>query len=272
MAVKVTWLFRYVTVPDGAGQSKAGGWSETWYTTDSLVSTLTNNGITTWARARSRLLPNTTKIIGARVGEVGTGGRSRIVVLDIPGTQPSATDVPQAAMLTRLNSDNTSNFRSVMLRGLPDSWIVGGALAPVGQLTVARNFFYNYLSNARWLFRCLDLTVTQFPLVSVAADGTYITSADVTFADTDQVQVLRTVQTATGRRRGGKYAIQTFTDVRNGKLANWQWGACVKGTIRKVTYQYKTFDLAGLSPGSHVAAVRKVGRDFFQYRGRASRK
>lgn len=273
MTVKATWLFDYRTVPTAGGRVQTGGWSESWYTSLLIGGATINQKATDWAVARAGLLPLSTSIIGYRLQEVGSGNKAQVFNLGIGGAQGFATDVPSMSIRYTANSSESQNERFVVLRGMPDPWVAGGALAWNAFLQNALNQFNQRLTVDQWRFRGRNLTFTQYPLLTIGSTGMFVALEDLPFESGDAVQVLRSKQAITNRLRGGIYKIAAMTDARNGTLAQWQWGSCDGGSIRSNGYVYPIARFNGpMTAGTVQVSSKKAGRSFFQYRGRRSKR
>lgn len=243
---------------------RVAGWSESWYFDGDVLAAETP--AQRLCEARAAILPSNSKIIGQRYQVIG--GMSRTSSLIFPGTTRLGNDVPQMALLCRVVAIGTANKKLFTLRGLPDNYVVAGELAAVDQLVPAVR---NYLTNVSILgfrFRGRTLTNPQVNILSVAADGTFQLTADLIYNQGDYLTMMR-VKDVFGRSVKGSFYVLTKTDARNGRFASWPAGVAVgqNGRVRKLEYQYP--QIAGVGSQYLRVVVRKVGRPFDLYHGRA---
>lgn len=267
---KVALLFEYQTVPAPGGRQRSGGWSENLYSQLAIGQAPLLRYINALAVARARLLPASTTIIGARMGQVGPGNATQLLNLNVPGTQEIATDIPQMAISWRQRVNNGTNVRPFVLRGIPDTWVAGGSLAWSTTIRDAIGQYVFELSNGGWRMRGRDQSAAQKPLVSISAGGVYVMAIAPGPTEGDTVQILRANITGQRRKRGGTYLVRNVVDELTGTLNGWQWGAATGGTMRMSEFFYYTFPNDPPSNSVVTVLTRKIGRSFFPYRGRAS--
>lgn len=269
-AFKFSFVFNYTSGnPDVVvANRRQGGWTETLYWTsyDSSV----QRALGRLAIARAALLPRSASIIGLRVQQVDPSGPATSVPLILPGGYPltaSNADIPQMALLMTVRADPQTNTRRFRLAAIPDDQVTFGEYDPTPNYRALMTAFLRGLSG--WRFRGLDLTQPKKPLVTIADDGTYTTSQDIALAVGDRVKVYSTVDHE-GFKRDGTFLVTTATSLRVGKLGGWTFGACTLGSMRKLVPIYPVI----IADNSSIqrTVVRKIGRPFGGYRGRASKR
>lgn len=269
-AFKFSFIFNYRsgTTTTPGGQSRQGGWTESLYWSSYDASVL--RSLRQLAVARAGLLPFSAGIVGMRVQQVDPSGPVTSVPMLYPGgsiLETNDSDIPQMALLLTARSDTVSNTRRFRLAAIPDAMVKFGEYSPSPFFRGAMSFYLQSLSG--WRFRGLDLTQPKKPLVSVADDGTYTTSQDFAVAVGERVKVYSVVDHE-GFKRDGNFLVTTATTLRTGKLGGWTFGATTLGSIRKIVPIYPIIRADETSIQRTV--VRKIGRPFGGYRGRASKR
>jgi len=264
---KLTMLIDYVSDPGGTGAgTRVGGWSESVYWDALGPDTVT--GFNTLCQKRAAMLPAGSSVIGQRyqqvdptVGGSSTGGFR----YPSPGGTGFERDIPQAAILMRIGATGFANKRPMYLRGIPDGQIVGGELRLEPPW---KDAFLAYLTElAGWKFRGRDLTAPTVPIFSIDGTGNVVTEQPITLAVADMVRILRF---RGGSIINGRFPVETVTSTTVFKLRGWNGGSGTGGKIRKDNYVYPVMARNQMAVSRIV--VRKVGRPFFQYRGRRSKK
>jgi len=246
---------------------RIGGWTESVY--DNLVS-FDATAITNFLKLcqlRAALLPTGARIKGQRYELIDPPGQATTRSVNFPGPAGVPCDVPQMALLVSCPGKNVINVRNYEIRGIPDGQVVEGEYAKVAPFPTKLRAFLNFLSNFN--FRGLDLSQTAYPLVKIAADGTYTTTIPNTLAAGQMVKVLRTLD-STGKKRGGVFQVTGLEGPPRLALLDWPYGATTKGKIRVNGIVYPEFNGPLATPNQVV--VRKVGKVSGQYRGRRSAK
>ncbi len=268
---KWTMIFNYSSgiTPTNSAPVRQGGWSESVYTL--------TGGATLEAEflalisARLSICPRGTSVTRYRIQEVDPAGPStpRKVQLSAPGTWLS--DVPQMALKVSFGGGTAGGAFRREFRGLPDVQVVTGEYQPTAPFVVSANAFFARLQGSSFRARRRDKTKKQFKVSSISAAG-LVTMIDATeeIAAGSRVQILRTIDPATGRRKGYFATITNFVDDRHFTISGEKVIESNFGTLRAaaiVTAAFSSPDLANAE-----AVVRKVGRPFRAYSGRASKR
>jgi hypothetical protein len=264
-AWKFTMLLQMNTDPVGGLASvRVGGWSESLYQNNAGPTNRAN--FLRLCQARAALLPTTASVIGQRYQQVDPVGASSTGAMRYPGDVTTlATDVPQVTLLCRAPSTETTNIRPLMLRCIPDGIVIGGEYSPNAQFRSALANYFQELGF--WKFRARDLQAQSVPIIDIDALGNVNTDQPITLTVNETVQILRTTG---GTVSGGRFSIKAVTDTFNFQLRNWKGGATEGGRLRLISIIYPRIDSNNVAVSRII--VRKVGRGFFQYRGRASKR
>jgi hypothetical protein len=261
---KCTMLFELATNKTaGLSNNRIGGWSETWYRT---TITGLKGAFETLCQARARLLPNGALVVGQRYQELVLGGGSQTASARYPGIGGNPADVPQMALLCRASAQGAPNRRGITLRGIPDAVVVQGEYAPTTNFTNDLQAFFTLLKSNLWRFRGKDLTATQVPLISISSAGLATTALAHSFSNGTVVRILRAakldkeVVSGLFTLGGAAPTGTTFT------MPNWGPDATTGGLARLEGTVYPVVNEVNISR----VVVRKVGRPFSGYRGRAS--
>jgi len=203
MIVKCTALFELTTNPASTTTAphRIGGWSESVYDVVGSFGSTTVNAFKEVCRQRARLLPAGAAIVGQRYQIIDPPGLSTTDNTRYPGRETVSPDVPQMALLCKAPAKSASNFKNLILRGIPDARVEQGEYSREAPFTQALNAYFGALD--RFFFKARDLTQTAYPLIDILANGTYQTEGSTTLAEGDMVRVLRAENTSE-RRVGGE--------------------------------------------------------------------
>lgn len=260
---KITMIFDYA---NNAG--KAGGWSESWYRDGSEDDAIRAAGEI--SKRRAFWLPSTVEILGSRIQLVG--GRGRFLENRWPGVVQGANaqDVPQMAALLECSGAGVQNVKRYHVRGLPDSYVVGGSLDKTKFTEQSFTTWMRTLIAQEARFRAINLAGTRAKVASIDANGNVVLLAPLTFNVNDAMSLLR-VRNSQGKAIRGTYYVETKVDGATFKLRNWTGGVVtLTGEMRAQSIIYPQVSLNNARILG--AAVRKVGRPFVVYRGRARTK
>jgi hypothetical protein len=248
---------------------RIGGWSESWYSIGSLSLAQSNlNGPGGLCQTRAAMLPIGATIVGQRLQLVDPKpvGPTITTAKNFPGSSGLKADTPQQALLMNCPGSGVSNVKHAVLRGIPDPVIIEGEYSPtVAYFTAVVNFMK---SLSQFSFRGRDLTLPSLDIISITALGLIQFAAAVPFNPLDRIRI-KLVTPAVGQNRvGGVFVASGIPTATTVQLLAWPFGAGTGGFARKDATVYPIVDL----PGTEVerVIVRKVGRPFTQYRGRAS--
>jgi hypothetical protein len=260
MATKATWLF------NGAGTltwDKVWGFSETWYTSltgDALIAAMD-----TISSKRRLLLASDAAIVGYRIGV--DNGRSFVIrkLFSAP-TSNSTSNVPVDSALCQVGTAGGPAIKRFWLHDLPDDWILGGKVIP----SVRPGIFdlINTFSALGFQVRFQNQAAVKSDVLSITTLGLVTTVQAFGTVAGDLVSFLN-CKDINGKPIRGQYIVETVTDPTHFTVAHWS-GVTVgrSGKVRKVAYLFGTALALG-DRGLISAGSRKVGRPFFQSRGRA---
>jgi hypothetical protein len=274
--IKCTMLFQLATGTEAPFPSlrRIGGWSESFYfDTDTMSEAIANvNGPVRGTRqplcpARARLLPGSAQIIGQRFQVVNPVGASQSLNTIWNGSSGLACDIPQMALLTRIPAAATRNVRPYMIRGIPDSLVVDGEFRPTQDFSKALQdlFFTLGFFSMRTRVRPAD----PVAVASVSAAGVVTFNAiRPALSEGDSLQLLNVVTL------GNVLVSGIFTIEKVGPesltmtIRGWTAGNGIGGLGSGTGLSYPVMQGANATVGRII--VRKVGRPFVGYRGRAS--
>jgi len=264
--VRFTMLFHHessTTSLSDAPPVRVGGWSESFYYEDS---TTNPTQVRSMQLKRAALLPNRASIIGQRYQF--PDGSSRTANEIFAGTSGESVDVPQMALLCNAKNLTFASTRRFYIRGLPDAWVQNGEL--VNDIAV-RNRFNQYFFWLRYFsWRARNKSAAVADIVSILGNGAFVLASDLTFLPGQQFRIRRAVDQY-GRSINGVFRVATRTNDREGTLQGWTVSVVDnRGKVQLTAYQQVPF-VPGQVYISRVG-VKKVGRSFFQYRGRAGKR
>ena len=248
---------------------RTGGWSESYYADD--VAQGTQTAFVRLIQARLGICPRGTSISRWRVQQLEPTGPASLRRVSFSAPNTWLSDVPQMALKVpfRFSELHRQNYRE--FRGIPDVQITSGEYTPTAPFTVALQAFFAILTNSpfRYLRRDEEQVQSRIQAISVGGVVTMI-EAGVNIAVGTRVQVLRTISPTTGRRFGYFATVTALTDSRNFTIAGEDVKASAFGKLRRASNNLTAF----LNPqlDNLEAVVRKVGRPFKAYSGRASKR
>lgn len=267
---KVTLLFSQTTSPDGTftGSLRTAGWSESWFVQSSSFASVVFQVTSTGGLAQSRagLLANTASLPYARIQQVNPVGANQLYA---PGYTGSAgrCDLPQAALRYKVTAVDGVSIRGVDLRGIPDDRIVGGAFSTTIAFTNALNKYRNSLFGFGWFGQ--DRSVVKKDIASITTGGLVSLTGASPYAVNDVLHITRTKQDASGKIERFTASVASVGPGANQfTLFTWPNGACTGGKVQKQSIVFLAVD-----PNVNFqirASIRKTGRPFDLYRGRAS--
>jgi hypothetical protein len=277
MSFKITLLFQQSTGidPTQPGINKhIGGWSESVYSGESDIAVVRAKLFTagSWGiglcPARAALLSQFGQIVGQRILQVApSAGRAQTSNFSFPGGTED-TDVPQMALQCSAAGVGVVNVRHFSMRGIPDAQVKFGEFYPSPAYANAVSVYFTELQN--WRFRGQDLTAAFADVATIDVTGLVTLPAiTVPFGVGDQVQFRGLKADGTNQPFSLKGFVAAVPTVNTFTLRNFTAPPSHGGQVRKVSY---FLYLMGTPMSVDRAAVRKVGRPFFQYRGRRSKR
>lgn len=284
--LRVTMLFQVTTNPDdpSSAASHSGGWSESmWQNNGTPLLPAVYKKL---CQTRATLLPKQATIVGIRQGiynlvgnkllPQGTSGAKFLT----PGNTAYTTDLPQCSLEVSGLGAGVPNSNRFRLGCLPDEQITNGEYQPtVGYkglvTTYLRNLspFGNPAMGGPWWFVGRNTfppsvrVASLVPLGGVTLDATLVTLADTTAGVGDYIRFHRVYDDSNNPVKG-TYLVKavpavntyTLTGIPQQKVSKPS-GLCRKDELTPVAY---------LEVNVSRAVVKKIGRPFQQYRGRAS--
>ena len=272
MPSRLTFLFQLTTEPVSAqfARPHTAGWSESIWRIGESTSVET---IQQLAYARAAALPQQGAIIGYRQqvytvdGNKLVPGGARTGNLNAPGRPTQECDQPQVALEIKLSSEGKANIGKMVLRGIPDNQATGGEYRPQAAFDLVITRWINFLRQTQSQFLGRDLTQPNQRVVSIAA-GVLTTGAALGAAAGDYVRLLR-VRDTFGRPVTGVYRVTAVAGFAY-TLQGLDPAVVVAGVGSARKDLLQLFPISGGETGR--IRVKKVGRPFESYRGRASKR
>lgn len=258
MATKATWLFNGRSERTG----NVWGFSETWYTNlagDALVTAMD-----LVSSRRVQILSSDTQVVGYRIGTAN--GRAYVVRKEFkPPMSNDHSNLPVDAALCKCGIAGSDNQKRFFFHDLPDNTVNAMSVDfnTEGQIELV----VQTLSAAGFLVRYQNPVAAQAPILSIDATGNVVTSAAFAVAANNTVTLLN-CRDVNNRAIRGTFIAETVTDGTHFKLAHW--GGSTVGRSGKVRLTSFLFGAALFLPEETVirGGAKKVGRPFFQLRGR----
>jgi hypothetical protein len=276
MPTKVTMLFNSVTPGgDQVGDKQViGGWSESFWQEaligpDALVAAALYN-------ARLPLVCATTALVGVRATQYSIPAmpgnllrpiQSKVLRFNRFGSLPVITDILQMCLDVNTTTTGKPNKSKFKIGNIPDSFVVVGNFRPNQQYAQAMQTYVRTISQDSWGFvgRVIDneaalvmglaanVLTTSFALAGVVP-GHFVrinrgkTSDNLPFTGTFRVASVD----------GNAYTLEGTQGVALQRA----------GTVRRDQVAFCDIDAVEFG----VPSTRKIGRPFFQLRGRASKR
>jgi hypothetical protein len=259
MPDKATWLFN-----GGSEQfGKVWGFSETWYTADAGDALVAK--MDTVSALRRLILSSDCSIVGYRIAQ--PGGRSFVIRKNFPG--PGANDksnLPVDACQTAVGVAGGPGRKKFFLHDLPDDWVVATNIPGVRNNAI-RDVVQAYCDNG-FQVRFQNQAALNAPVLSIDAAGNVVTVAPIALIANQTVSFLQSRDINNHAVRGS-YIVAAVTDQTHFQLAHWT-GQIVgrRGKVRLVSFLFGAAQYLGNKNTPIIGASRKVGRPFFQSRGR----
>jgi len=270
MPTKCTLFFEVSTVYGDDLSYRVGGWSETYYHGGVIDTPSVNDAVVALGNVRAKILPKQASIVASRQQTVtadGKPGKSKTKLTFIKGNASFDTDVPQMAYAMRGHAAG-QNMRMMELRCFPDEFVSKGEAKLTDAMTGFLRAYKRKIIDEGWMFRGIKMDVPTVEISTISGGGAITVNDDfVSPGVGKKVQVLRTKVSGTRDDfAGGNFKVLAAADARHITIAGWDGGECENGRLR--AYSHDFFPITSIE--DEAIFVRKVGRPFFQYRGRAS--
>ena len=271
MTLKATWLWN----GSAASGKYAFGFSETWYTDDSVATLLPK--MRNLARTMSAVRARDTVLYGYRIAD--TAPNSRAFTQLEPsvigaGHAAGLPNVPQDAALVKCYGSVAGTLKRFWLHCLPDGFVEDAQFTASSNMARRTRDIINELATEGFKFRYQVQTAPTGRVQSIDANGNVVTLDPITGIGVSSLVQLYHVRGLDGRGKRGNYAVEAFTSEKSFKLAHWTGGAVgMSGKVRLVQFAYTGIQQV---PGTGITSdptirpgTRKCGRPFGQLRGRA---
>jgi len=271
IAVRTSLLFAVTTDPTdtAAANPHSGGWSESFWGPQ-IANQLPYTQ--TLALHRARLLPGEAQIIGYRIETFdlsgnkltpsgATSGRFRY-----PGVPGRDLNLPQDALMMSGQAAGAINNSRFNLRCLPDGMTTGGEYQPTPAYKATLTLYSQVCTNGHWGFIGRVKSGSSARVNSIAG-GVVTLNAPVGGVANVSFLRLNRVYDVNGNPVKGSFLITAI----NGNAYTVAGLGATSVTIPSGSARIDV--LALFAFGTVVpsrAVVRKIGRPFEQYRGRAS--
>ena len=275
MPWRYTMIMQVTTAPTNFADASAhtGGWTESHWRNSQVAAD--SPQFRTLMMKRALMLPRQAAITGFRIASYQIVESSLAPLgastgkVRFPGNPSRETDLPQVALeLSGTSGGGNSNRFSA--RCVPDDVMVGGEYTPNSDYKGYVTQFGTALTNGGFGFMGRDLTATTSRIKSI--ENNIITPQDAFPANIGgTLLTFIGVKDVLGKAVVGNFRIvAAATAPAHWVLDGLPQGCVVEnsGSVRVLTPIFAAY--TSISPAR--AVVRKVGRPFEQYRGRASKR
>lgn len=267
---KFTILFQAATLSSDAGNApkRLGGWSESYYTQQSLGGRMEALMDSLCAK-RTRLLGKGFRIVGQRFQRVDPVGLATAFEWNYVNSSGTEGALPQKSLEWTVHSGDGLNKRNISIRGVPDSRVVTGEYTGTTAYNSALMAFFNDLK-LNWRFRAIDRNVPLKRLVSINSEGTATWSEPHGLNEGDQFNLYRCYNSSGKLVSGVRQVVQRTSDTTASvmRINGTEALTVTKGQTRKIVIIYPDITIGDHEILTPDAVVRKVGRPFEQFRGR----
>jgi len=272
MPSKLTLIFQVTTIAQDPAKARnhTGGWTESLWRPGTET---TKQTIDQYAEFRARLLPRETSIVGYRQqvytldGNSLKAGGASTGNLNQPGNNQLRTDLPQVSLQCALRTADAPNIGRLMLRGIPDDQMFTGEFNPTPQFDLDLKAYLALLAGLQTRFLGRNLINQNVRIESITAN--VMTTAEPTGAGAgNYVRLLRCRDTF-GRPVNGTFRCSSVVGNVH-TLVGFDPNIIVLNSGRARLDMLQLFPVSGGTPGR--ARVKKIGRPFESFRGRASKR
>lgn len=257
--VKCTWLFNGGNL---LTDEKVWGFSETWYSGlegVALVAAMDN-----LSDQRRLILARDVKIVGYRIGQAN--GRSYVIRKSFSAPRENDySNMPVDSALCQVAVDGAPAIKRFWLHDLPDDWV------NVAQIVAARKRQIRAVIDAYSVFgfkvRTTNQAAATANILSIT-DAGVVTTVQAHGLVANQLVSFLSCRDINNRPIRGQWIVQAPITANTFTVAGWGGNVVARrGRVRVVNYSI----LPALSLGDRgiiSGGSRKVGRPFFQSRGR----
>jgi hypothetical protein len=271
VANKCVWLF--------SGANAAGtisyGFSESWYSTDDQATALRKMQVV--AQARAMLLPTGCAIVGYRVQIAGGRAITARENLRFQGGQvfnSSGTNIPTDAALCQALGSVAGTRKMFWIHALPDASVDDAGFTGLPPVPGIAQGFLSKLAQNGFQFQYVNQTLIEQPIQTIDATGKVTLNGAIQVIAGNTVQLVH-ARDINGKAVKGKFVIGELTDAAHFTLLNWPGNVIAGvGKMRPFQLLYTPIQDPAARGAEYQVTVRpgerKVGRPFFQLRGRVS--
>jgi hypothetical protein len=261
MTIKATWIFQ--GDESGIG-GYSWGFSESWYFGGGAGQV--EAAMDAVSPLRALCLAKRCGIVAYRISQ--PGGLAYVVRKEY--NAPNGNDesnLPVDAALCQVAVANSTAYKKFWLHDLPDDWVTGGTIVNARQVAL-RGVIKAYCDN-NFQVRFQVPTAPTANILAIDATGNVTTQQNIAALPNLVIKMLK-CRDINNKAIKGTYVVETQTDATHFKLRGWPGNIVGRsGKVRLVQYDYQNGIFFGQQSVIRGGS-RKVGRPFFQLRGRVS--
>lgn len=258
------------TEASAAATTRLGGITENWYADQDYNSQSLWDLARTYATARAKLLPNVCAVVALRFKQYNEKKKVFLLKETFAGSADTIADIPQMALDMTFHSRTTGAERKFRLGAVPDARVSRGSYLPSQAFQNNLNAFAAIVAG-NFKMRATDQTVPTTEILTVSEAGLVTTNVAHGLVTGDIAQVMST-RDFKYRAVSGNFKVLSAPTTTTLTLENWDAGICTKGKIRKHLWVLELVQAFQAELNNPTVAVRKFGRPFDLFRGRASTK
>lgn len=274
MLTRKTIFITQSTVGVGGGAVRLGGWSESFWQAGPFYNPFGGGGNLPFYRAA--LLPNGASLVGARdqsytiLGNKLIPGGSAIYRGLVNGSSGLLCDVPQVGLQVGGSVVGGNNAARLILRGIPDSQTVSGEYNPSLAYATAVQKYLTYIQTSV-AFGMIGRDLSQVAQRVNNIAGAVLTTSAVIAGVVNNASYIRFlhVKDDSNLPVTGTYLVTAGAGTAALTLQGLNKTLTKPNGLARVD-AISFYAFGALFPVR--AIVRKVGRPFVQYRGRASKR
>ena len=282
MSLKVVLLFQDVTQGQVAApsigltlKSHIGGWSETYYSaySASIARQTIESGSFSFPGlipARALLLPRTSLIIGYRLYTF-PGGKGSTYGFGAQGVLGYTTDTPQMGLLLSAADSTGTRTRRWTIRAIPDIFTQFGEFAPDNTYRQSLLNYFQALNNFYWAGQSLPVIDQVIQGCTTLGLCKVLPPVLGAFAPGNNV-IIHRAKSPNGSTQKWKTRVASIDGVTGDITVSPPPPVPLTGGFLKLVATPVLLPFVASSIQVNRTVVKKIGRPFEQYRGRASKR
>lgn len=263
-------------LPNLSVSDRLCGFSDAWYDNGTETQVLQTKD-TMLINKRAALLPQSTTVVGARISLLDafgkSQGRSRVYHMGVQGGDGGPTGDPRQCLQYSLFAQGATNELQAYIQNVPTQYFLTGSYKSNSDWEQRLKNYFKFVYDNDYRFYAFDQSLPVAPVISITALGVVTLERNNVWTIGQYVRVLRSKTDLRGnfRTNPNGYHVSASAGL-SVTLDGWDQGACTGGTMQTWGKYLASPTLDDYEKQHPQVASRKVGKPFFLFRGRASKK